>query len=581
MEAKDFILLLAIPVLLVGIIALIQNPSVSGAQTAQVKDYNILGKYSVYPNFKARMDFGIDMEFSSIKEKLNQTVDECMIQADIEKCFDNKAKELGWKCSGLQNEANDILHDFIDKINECISLEDDGIVCKFSLDEREIKNTNNKKFDILLTNENKKTRIEIIHPFGNFAEHINIYNLSYTNFDLRDTLSERLNPVKIIVDYSIKSPIVSDVFGTDDNSNRIPLSRDMIFYKKNGELKFVEYTGDSFKTLAIINVPAAKSYKFCANTNKEIYAFDGIGGYKKRNITFNFAIKYPKQAIPPKPIENLQVFDAVKSENAVILEFDIPEDEVKSFNIYYSTNDFIGKKTDEIKYDSLIFKKNALNDAEQIEGINLKVCSLDDIGNPCKYEIYNKALEPGKVYFVKSKNKLVYLLKDANIKDGVNFNFAVSSANELGKEIENDKSIPNNLYVFKADVNYKIGKSIDELAPSKVNNLASNPDNGKIKLTWQKPAVNIDGSPSTDIDSFSIYFKTFSASPTPEKIDDSYTKTSASVLQANCEGLVKQNCEFSIQGLQAGQIYSFAVVALDQNLNGYADNAEIMQGSLS
>ena len=175
-----------------------------------------------------------------IKEKLNQIIDDCKNSQGIEQCFKDYSTQLNWNCIELKDEAVDILYDFVDKFNECLNLEQDGVVCRFSLDEREIINRPISSFDITLTNENLKTKVELKEGSKVLAtEYIDLENLFYTDYDNRDTLSERINPVRIIIEYQNKKPIIKDAFAIDDSTNRIPLSKTFLIYKKDNKLKFV------------------------------------------------------------------------------------------------------------------------------------------------------------------------------------------------------------------------------------------------------------------------------------------------------------------------------------------------------
>jgi len=305
MEAKDLILLMLIPVILVSLVIYTDNPSITGAQTAQISQSsqeNIIGTYSIIPSFKSKIDYNLKEEYSIVKEKLNQIIDDCKNTQDIEQCFKDYSNQLNWNCVELKDEAVDILYDFVDKFNQCLSLNEDGIVCRFSLDEREIINRPTASFDIILTNENLKTKAELKEGVNTLAtEYLNLENLYYTNYDYRDSLNERINPVRIIIEYQNRKPIIKDVFAIDDSTNRIPLSRTFLLYKKEGNVKFVEAPGSSFEAPVpankIIDLPITKGFKFCAKSpsNKQFYAYDKSDNtVKLRNIVYKFAVTYQK-----------------------------------------------------------------------------------------------------------------------------------------------------------------------------------------------------------------------------------------------------------------------------------------------
>ena len=583
METKDLVLLMLIPIILVSLVVYTdKNPVITGAVTAKQEESNIIGTYSIMPSFKAKIEYNLKEEYAIIKEKLNQIIDDCKNSQGIEQCFKDYSTQLNWNCIELKDEAVDILYDFVDKFNECLNLEQDGVVCRFSLDEREIINRPIASFDITLTNENLKTKVELKEGSKVLAtEYIDLENLFYTDYDNRDTLSERINPVRIIIEYQNKKPIIKDAFAIDDSTNRIPLSKTFLIYKKDNKLKFVEAPGSSFEAPIpankIIDLPRTKGFKFCAKTGKQFYAYDKTDNMVKlRDVVYKFAVTYPKQSVPPKPIENLEVLDALKAENSVILTWDKSNEPIKSFSIYYSTKDFVGTKVEDIKKDSGVNKKSVQNGPIEVKDIDLQKCDFNPTGEPCKYSIYNKKLEADKLYYWASKNKYIYLINEA--RDGVEYNFAVTAVNEEGIELNNDKSIKDKIYVLTLDKNYKKFTSKDDLAPDKVLSLeVQSTETRKVKLNWNKPQKNIDGSPSVDINGFNIYYKKSLPTQFPEleKIDITYIEKSIKTAEANCGSDVKLPCEYTIGGLEQGQIYNFAITAIDKNSNKFIDNADV------
>ena len=302
METKDLVLLMIIPIMLISIIVYTnKNPAITGAAVSQQEESNVMGTYSIIPSFKANIDYNLNDEYRTIKEKLSQIVDDCKNSINIEQCLKDYADKYSWNCIELKDEAIGILYDFIGKFNECLSLEEDGIVCRFSLDEREIINRPTASFDITLTNENLKTKVELKEGANTLAtEYLGMENMYYTNYDYRDSLNERLNPVRIIVEYQNKKPIVKDVFAIDDSSNRIPLSKTFLLYKKDRIVKFVEAPGSSFEAPQannIIDIPRIKGFRFCAKSpsGRQFYAYDqSDNSVKLRDVIYKFSVTYSK-----------------------------------------------------------------------------------------------------------------------------------------------------------------------------------------------------------------------------------------------------------------------------------------------
>ena len=77
MEAKDFVLLMMIPIILIGIVVYTQNaPEITGFAAAQQEQSRIYGTYSINPSFKAELDYEFGNDYKSLKELLKKQ--ECM-----------------------------------------------------------------------------------------------------------------------------------------------------------------------------------------------------------------------------------------------------------------------------------------------------------------------------------------------------------------------------------------------------------------------------------------------------------------------------------------------------------------------
>lgn len=585
MEAKDFVLLMMIPLILISIVVYTdKNPVITGAVTSQLpqEENNIVGTYSIMPSFKAKINYNLEEEYSIIKSTLDNLIDECKSTQNVEQCIKDKSNGLNWNCEESKDESLDILYDFINKFNECISIEENGVVCRFSLDERTISKLIGI-FAIILTNENQGVKIQLVHGKDTFEDYINLQNLVYTNYNDRDTLSENLNSVRMVLEYTDKKPVIKEIVGVDINSKTVPLSKTLLLYKKDKYLKFVEAPGSSFEAPTpankIIDLPRIKGIKFCAKsqTGKQVLIYDKSDNtVKLRDIVYKFAVTFPKQIIPPKPIENLEIYDALKAENSVVLTWDkSKEEDIKSYSIYYSTKGFVDINIDDIKKDQNINKKLVLNSPIEIKDIDLKICTINPLDTTCKYSVYNNPLEKDKLYYWASKNKYIYML--TGTRDENQYNFAVTAINNDDIELNNDKSIKDNPYILTLNKNYKSFTPQDDLAPNKVLDLKPElAEEGKIKLTWKKPQKNIDGSDSIDTAKFNIYYKRiFTIQPEQfYKLDSTFNKlTTITIQEANCE-LIRLSCEYTIEGLEKARIYTTAITAVDTYSNEFMDNAD-------
>ncbi|MBI2656399.1 hypothetical protein HYX03_01515 [Candidatus Woesearchaeota archaeon] len=600
METKDLVLLMLIPIILVSLIVYTdENPVITGAATSKQEESNIIGAYSIMPSFKAKINYNVEDEYQEISKQLNEIIDKCKNSIDIEKCLKDNSKE--WGCLELKDEVIAILYDFIDKFNECSNLKEEGIVCSFLLDEREIINTPFKSFEIRLTNENQRTRVELLGgsaegPKVLRTEYINLENIVYTVYDYKDTLNEKINPVRILIKFEGKKPIIEDVFAYDDNLNRIPLSKTFLLYKKDNKIKFVEAPGSSFEAPVpanrIIDIPQAKGIKFCAKSKYKFYTYDESDKTTKlRDVVYKFAVTFP---IPiPKSIENLEVLDNPKAENSVILVWDKnKESNIKYYSVYYSKNNFVDVKLDDVKKDKAISKKTVLNEPIDVNDIDLNNCIINPAGTPCKSSIYNNHLEKDKLYYWTSKNKLIYLLSDsANLKDGIEYNFAVTAVNEVNKELDNDKSIIGNTYVLTTNKNYKISMPIDDLAPSSENlvilRIQQIYDSDSKKVTFnfaQLPKVNADGSTLKDFKNYLVYYIKYSLLTQQQKAE-----VINSIMNSELNKLkLIQTINYEQQGYpffidlsstnpQSGDVYFFVIITSDNLGNPKEDQFKVKE----
>lgn len=293
METKDLILLMLIPILLISLVVFTdKSPFITGAVTAQQEKSNIRGTYSISPSFKAKIDYDLD-EYKKIKEKLNQVLDECIEDDNIEECFQLKADEFAWNCAGKE-EAR-ILYDFVDKFNECLNQEN-GVVCRFSLDEREIENS---IFNIKLTTEEQKIKAELTE--GNKlveTAYINQENMNYvTDYNTKAVKSADI--INIVVRYLAKKPTIIDASAEATKSPKIQLSKIFLVYKINKEVEFIDVLQENNfrdeKANKVIDLPKIKGFKFCAKSNKQVYAYDKIdNSVKLRDVIYKFSVTYPK-----------------------------------------------------------------------------------------------------------------------------------------------------------------------------------------------------------------------------------------------------------------------------------------------
>lgn len=585
MEPKDLVLLMVMPIILISLVVYVdKNPAITGAVVSPQEESNIIGAYSIMPSFKAKIDYNQENDYKDIKGELDNIIDNCKNKHDIEQCL--KEAKPDWNCMLTKDAASDLLSGFIDQYKECMNLKEEGVVCKFTLEENKDinKDKEQRNFEIILSKGYGKVKAELkgtnlIVATGD----LDTENLFYTGYDNKDSQGTEVDSAVIKIIYAAGNPFVEAAYATTSQSAKIFLSNLLVFYKTKDEVKFIDSNEeDSFGISKIVTLPRTKGVKFCAKSprGKKVYAYDKSDNTMAlRDIIYKFAVTFP---IPiPKPVENLEVIDTPKSENSVILKWDKSEESnIKSYSIYYSKKDFLSAKTDDIKKDSSIYKKSALNNPIEIGDIDLGNCIINPVGTPCKYDIYGKALEKDKLYH--SKGKLIYLLLDPlKLKDGEEYNFAVTGANEIGEELDNDKSAQNNEYILDEKKNYRKAAPIDDLPPSSENSvvlrLQQNYDSASKKVTFnfaELPKSNADGSAIKDFKNYRVYYVKYGALTQQQKAE-----TVSSIMNSELNPLNWiQNVDYVQQGLpffvdltptnpESGDIYLFIIVAQDSSEN--------------
>ncbi len=573
MERKDLILLLLIPILLIITLSFFQSPEITGYATAKDEESNYIGAYYIMPSFKAKINYNYD-DYKDINQKLKTAMQECNKRKDIDTCIRDKTEKFGWNC-----EINDeiILYDFIDKLKDCKNLKEEKAVCKFALDDRKSINEakNERNFEIRLTDwYPPRIKAEFIEDKKVIkTEYVELGGLYITGFNDRDEETEKLKQITIKINYKDGKPIILEAYASSDKSSKIDISKIFLLYKTKDFVKFIDLAEeksflapDPEKKIGlpeIIELPRVKGLKFCVKSGKYFNLYDADENkVNQKEIIYKFAITFPKS--PPKQA-SFEVLDAKHSENSVILEWSkSTEAGIKSYNIYYSKKDFLETKIDDINKDKEIKKLNLQTDNPiKSDKNDLANCNFDPVGEPCKYAGYNKALEAGKLYFT-SDNKFIYLIN--NVEDGVEYNFAVTAVNDEGDTIDNDKSLEGNTNILELNKNYKKLSSVDDLAPDKVTNLKYKMESGKVKLTWDKPSKNLDGSKAIDVEGFSVYYDSGTLN-----FDESKLKITA--LDAKCEGN-DINCEYTLE-LKKGN-YNLALIAFDENSNQFTKNADVI-----
>ncbi len=543
MEIKDLILLMMMPILLVSIIFYTNSNPITGMVAVENQENNIIGTYSINPSFRTKADYDLN-DYPSIRSELDNILKKCENTQNIGKCLQDNAPE-NWICPGAKPGSKDeslkILDDFINKFQKCAELKDDGVVCRISLDERDLTYlpTPQRIFEITLTDEGPRTKIELKQ------NKVLLRPPEYINF-----------------------------------GNPIPLANSLMFYKKNNIVNFVEATGASFMDPSvnkIIDISEAKGIKFCAKTGKKIYAYDSSDNQVKlRDIVYKFAVTYPD--LPPQPLKNVEAFDKPKADKSILLKWEnSSENNVAKYRIYYaesSLNVFDKTATDDLKKNpKVIVKDIELEPSVNFEGaLVTNECLFDYTSKKCGFSTSNEKdipIENNKLYFSKSSNSYIYSLVLPN--DNTNYDIGITAVGKANNEI-NNKDDSQKITVVKSM------QSIDDLPPDSL---------GVIKVASQTftiiktPDKNIDGSALSDLKEYSVYYTKKQSLTQPQKgeIVNSIRegKFSQLVLLANVNAQNQFTIDLTQTDPQTGDIYFFVVVASDIAGNPKKDQFKVKE----
>ena len=315
MEPKDLILLILMPVILVGIVSYINlNPSITGAVTAQDKESNVIGAYSIIPSFKAKI--GYDLKDYNTINGLLGTILECYKTGNgIGSCLEkaqNNDNNFEW-ILGCDKGAEKILYDFAEFYQDCIDSDDNNCICRKNLGliQQDIQEYElNDKYEMTLSEDrlNKKIEIKMSEPpvdlsykidtngiVGWFPQKI---SLGYTKDKLsdlvmifREEITGQQTPVS-----SLGQPLNEIVIYKNDNNPSKIKSAD--FVRDGGDT--LVYPAQSRNTkkpddLHECRLNPKNLVKFCV-TKKDSKAMaysKSDNMVKERNIVYKFAVTLP------------------------------------------------------------------------------------------------------------------------------------------------------------------------------------------------------------------------------------------------------------------------------------------------
>lgn len=611
-------------IMVIGLFYFNDDLNITGFAVKEEKAPEFYGTYSIKPSFKVNTDYDFE-EYEEIKAKAKEIVKDCV--DDIENCANKKInifndeeilkareynliRKFEWS-SGCGAEEERFFYDFVENYKLCLDSEEKEAICRVSLpnipqDEKiEIKISTYEtiKTKIELLGTNLKEIIDVEGPFIYTYARVDLDNKIFEfEIDLdeqheeydkngRGRIKETFTIELMSGQYLITPSLIPSFILTKEKEIK---SNEILFYKGTVDDKpFI-----SLLNKGAVNIynevesgkgkhdlplptefkPIKDTFKFCVNSSKKFYVYDG-NKIELKNVEYKFALKLVDRN-PPPPIEYIEIKDKIKDENSVLVLWDKPPvDDVNEYYIFYSEKDFKDDETKSIIEDDGINKiKISENEKIEIEDVDLGACRFIESGKPCFYNVYGKPLEKNKLYFWKKENRYIYVLDD--VEEKTSFNFMVIAVDRTGNMINNKDEEQKITQLYP-------GNSIDDLPPGIINTIKAQSQGGKIILLWDRENYNLDGSISYDIESFNIYYKVQDLSQTT--LEDNIGKTSdinepilfnreptifrfnsapLSAEQANCKFLINTKCQYTFSSQpELGKVYLWGVTALDEANN--------------
>ena len=249
-----------------------------------------------------------------------------------------------------------------------------------------------------------------------------------------------------------------------------------------------------------------RMFGFCVLSDKELpYYNEAEKKLEKTPVAIKFAMYI--EDLPPPPVEGLFVSDNKNAEKSVILRWKkSTAEDIDSYMVYHSKNNFRDKSMEAIRADDKIIKKEVEYDENRLlmfDFINLNNCELKRAKVDNKEAIKcifdgGKLLEINKLYYIKEADEFVYILNIA--EENANYYFAVSAVDIGGSEVNN----------IDADQKLNIiqGKSEDDLGPGLVDFEISLESNKDLLFKWSEVASNlVDDYKLVDLSLYNLYYK--------------------------------------------------------------------------
>lgn len=589
MEYKEIISIIAFFVILavIGMFFFNGFPQITGAAIADNTGSGMQAKagfyatYSVKPNFRASIDYDFN-EYRELAAFVKPLYAGCSKKADVFQCLkqtmeiynQNKENPFAWDFDCREPEEK-FFYDFVESYELCLSSGYPQGVCEFIVGNgpkgREVRIRAAK------TPEGISFKLEGSEIEKKVASQKEIYALEGLDLKVKTP-----NELTLDFEFDANGALKGGNFRHTEMSSAASLGTRFLLYKdmqKDGNrIMFIEpdaYTsfdvlwknsGD--KRFAFFKI-SRQSYLICAKSKAYSYYIyeKKIKKSVQKNVEYMFALTY--NDIAPPAVEGITVQDKLKDEKSLVVSWDRGNaEDVAKYMIFYSKDDFKAKEVKKGAIEGTMLAEAIVAQAIEIEDIDLGACSFKEIKKPCNYEKLNAPLASGKLYLSKSLNRYIFAIKDANIEESKPYYAMVVASDYNGNMINNKDE--GQAFKLKNGL-LPSGTSADDLAPGLITGIKNEfASGGKVTLSWGRDIKNLDGSDSTDIKSYKIYYKPNEGTAGARKginIRDSSLKAIA-VSEAGCANA--DTCRYSVSGLSHGQ-YLMGVTAIDKS-NNEADN---------
>jgi len=510
-----------------------------------------VGIYSVKPSFNVEVDFPMT-QFETVQNlvfdegKLVDQIEDCEKKGEsIENCVSHGINQINAMSTGITfvegpcDPEENIKSDFVEGYHACLDGQDTNCVCAITLKQAP-QNSDQPKITIILP-ESLET------PEGG------------TGIDQYISTMQGQSVENIGGSIKFKKEKRTITIGQNERSKIVH------FYKTDASLAHIkDSSGAGIRACGI----AKRTYKFCAMSTAKKYMVSDEGETSLRYIEHKFALTFPDQ-VPPPAIEGITVFGEPMADSSLVVRWlKSPAEDVKKYDIFLapSADTLFSplESTESIRLEVDIKSFNN-EDAETLSHEPVLDSCVWDIGtNVCMYLIggQEQALERNKLYYVAVKDPYYFTI--INVEKGETYDVSVVAIDNFGNELENEFTpLPVN------DQN----PTQDKLPPSIVGGLTVEldaEDANIVILKWNKPQINLDGTPLDDLAGFGIFNGPLGA----ENLNSMTEMLQISLEEAGCDFAAATQCSYT---LNRPNFPTIAVSATDISLNAYKEAAEIVQ----